>query len=193
MISKESGNNETTISYNNLSLPISYVNKVGNTVVNSFSYTYSVDGNRITDNDNVNNINKTYSYDSNGRLTSETVSGAENRTSAYTYDRRGNRVTETVTGDESYIRTNAYDSNNRLVSQIKETNGITENEINYYYDSNGNQTFKPQYNYSGKVEFGINAGDHTTGTVEEFTYNLHNQLIGYTNNDTSGGADIFLD
>lgn len=70
------------------------------------------------------------------------MNGDENRVSAYTYDLRGNRTKETVTGDENYVMTNTYDANNRLTNQTKTESGSTTETAKYYYDDNGNQTFK---------------------------------------------------
>ena len=182
MTKKKVGNNETTISYNNYDLPTSYETKVGDKVLGSFKYTYSVDGNRISENDTVNNISKAYEYDGAGRLVKETQSGAENRISSFTYDLRGNRTKETVTGDENYVMTNTYDANNRLTNQSKTVDGSAAENVKYYYDANGNQTFKQTYNYSQGGLMSVKSGSYQSGTVESFTYNLQNQLTGYQSN-----------
>ncbi len=187
LTSKTTGNIETTIAYNNLYLPTSYVNKVNNMITESYSCTYSVDGNRLTDTDTTNNISKAYAYDGNGRLVSEDISGAYDYTKTYTYDNRGNRLTETVTGDDSYVMTNTYDKNNRITNQVKTVGGTAESETNYYYDPNGNQTFKQHYTYAQSGTENISGGDITTSTVESFTHNLRNQLTGYETADTTAG------
>ena len=66
----------------------------------------------------------------------------------YSYDRRGNRTSKTVTGDDSYTVSNTYDNNNRLTKQTKAVDGTQTEGTQYYYDSNGNQTFKQRFRYS---------------------------------------------
>ena len=83
-----------------------------------------------------------------GRLVKETQNGNVNRVSSFTYDLRGNRTKETVTGDENYVVTNTYDANNRLTNQSKTVNESSAENVKYYYDANGKQTFKQTYNYS---------------------------------------------
>ena len=183
--SKTVGNNVTTITYNNMSLPTSYVNTINSTTSESYSYTYSVDGNRLTENDSANNISRSYTYDGNGRLVSEDISGAYDYTKAYTYDLRGNRLTETVTGDDSYVMTNTYDLNNRLTNQVKTVNGTANKVTDIYYDANGNQTLKENYSCSQNGTEDITGGDRTTSTAEVFTYNLRSQLTGYETADTT--------
>ncbi len=168
---KTVGNNVTTISYNNANLPISYETKAGDTVLNSYTYTYSLDRNRVTDVDSVNNVNKAYEYDTVGRLTKETQTGAKNIVSEFEYDARGNRIRETITGSDSYIIESEYDNNNRITWQFGIVDGIENSCIQYTYDSNGNQTRKITY------------ADEMTD--ETFTYNLQNQLTGYTDGTTT--------
>ena len=190
---KKVGDNETTIIYNNLNLPTSYTTKVGDNILNSYTYTYGVDGNRLSENDTVNNVNKTYEYDGAGRLVKETQSGNVNRASSFTYDLRGNRTKETVTGDENYVVTNTYDANNRLTNQSKTVNGSSAENVKYYYDANGNQTFKQTYNYSQGGLMSVKGGNYQSGTVESFTYNLQNQLTGYQSSTKRASYDYGAD
>ena len=171
MLTKTIGNNVTTITYNNAYLPVSYETKVGETILNSYTYTYRLDGNRATDVDSVNNVNKAYEYDAVGRLKKETQTGAVNKVSEYDYDTRGNRIRESVTGSDSYIIESEYDNNNRLSVQGRIENNIEVNLIEYTYDNNGNLTKRITYE------------DDTTN--ETYTYNLQNQLVGYTDGTTT--------
>ena len=177
LIKKTIGSNVTTISYNDADLPSSYVNKVGNTVVNSYSYTYRGDGNRVTDKDTANNIVKTYQYDDMGRLINETQSGSVNRNTEYTYDLRGNRLSETVSGEESYTVTSTYDANNRLTNQSEAKNGIASKNTNYYYDANGNRIFKQIETYSSSGAAGITGGDIATGTATNYSYKTRRKKL----------------
>ena len=178
---KKIGDITTTIGYNYLDYPVSYVTKTGDNVVSSFTYTYSADGNRLSDNDTVNNINRAYEYDGAGRLVKETQSGAEDRTVSYTYDLRGNRTKETTSGSENYVITNTYDANDRLTNRAKTVDGSAAENVKYYYDANGNQTCKQTYNYSQGGLMSVQGGSYRDGTVETFTYDLQNRLTGYQN------------
>ena len=114
-------------------------------------------------------------------------------TSGNTYDLRGNRTKETVTGDENYVVTNTYDANNRLTNQSKTVNGSSAENVKYYYDANGNQTFKQKYNYSQGGLMSIKGGNYQSGTVESFTYNLQNQLTGYQSSTKRASYDYGAD
>ena len=107
------------------------------------------------------------------------------RVTSYTYDLRGNRTKETVTGDENYVVTNTYDVNNRLTDQTKTVDGSAAENIKYYYDANGNRTFKQVYSYSQGGLMSVQGGSYQSGTVESFTYDLQNRLTGYQSSSTT--------
>ena len=115
----------TTYAYNQANLVTSVVNKKGNTTLSSHNYTYYLDGNIASENEN--GITKTYEYDGLGRLTKETRNGT---ITSYTYDANGNRATMTQNG---VTTTYEYDENNRLESE-KVAGAVTS----YDYDANGN-------------------------------------------------------
>ena len=58
---------------------------------------------------------------------------------SYTYDDSNNR--KTMTAADGATIGYYYDKNNRLVKETKSISG-TDEITNYYYDNNGNQTFK---------------------------------------------------
>ena len=184
LLKKNADGIETKISYNDASLPTSYVTSKGDTTYASYTYTYRLDGNRIGEEDTVNNLTKSYSYDNIGRLTVENISGNMNLNMTYSYDRRGNRTSKTVTGDDSYTVSSTYDNNNKLTKQTKAVDGTQTEGTQYYYDSNGNQTFKQKFRYSvGELmSMGI---DTQSNDIESFTYNVKNQLTGYTKGSTN--------
>ena len=105
-----------------------------------FSYTYSLDGNRITA--EANNEYKEYAYDDLGRLTYESSEISVYvgdctpilTEDLYTYDNRGNRLTKSSNGS---ITRYEYDANNRLTCESGENGSIS-----YYYDNNGNTIVK---------------------------------------------------
>ena len=140
----------TTYTYNNANLVTGMVNKMGDVVISSFTYTYYADGNMYTKAETQLDVttNTTYVYDGMGRLKSETI--GEDVISYY-YDANGNRTLMNNDGD---ITSYTYDKNNRLLTES--ANGET---ITYTYDANGNT---------------LSAGDKT------YTYNARGQQIGYT-------------
>ena len=140
----------TTYTYNNANLVTGMVNKMGDVVISSFTYTYYADGNMYTKAETQLDVttNTTYVYDGMGRLKSETV--GEDVISYY-YDANGNR---TLMNNDGNITSYTYDKNNRLLTES--ANGET---ITYTYDANGNT---------------LTAGNKT------YTYNARGQQIGYT-------------
>ena len=141
----------TTYAYNQANLVTSVVNKKGNTTLSSHTYTYYLDGNIASENEN--GTTKTYEYDGLGRLTKETRNGT---ITLYTYDANGNRATMTQNG---VTTTYEYDANNRL---LKET--VAGAVTSYDYDANGNL---------------INAWN-SENPVGAYGYNLFGNQISFT-------------
>ena len=146
--------------------------KRGSTVVNRYDYTYTPDGNQRSKTMLENGVDKgivTYEYDGLGQLTQETktLTGTMVQQYTYEYDKAGNRSKLTASGGESYTTTYAYDSNNRLLSETKQT-GSGQTVQNYTYDANGN---------TKSVQGG---GSNTT-----YQYNGFNRLVGLTENGTN--------
>ena len=142
----------TTYAYNKANLLTSVVNKKGNTTLSSHTYTYYLDGNIASENEN--GTTKTYEYDGLGRLTKETQNGT---ITIYTYDANGNRSTMTQNGSTT---TYTYDANNRLLAETAVIPTL------YYYDVNGNT-------------IGIMKGGDPAGA---YTYSLFGNQISYTPN-----------
>ena len=184
MINKNVDGIETHISYNDALLPTSYVTTKGNTTYASYDYTYRLDGNRSGEVDSVNNLTRAYTYDNIGRLTGESINGDMNLKTTYAYDMRGNRTSKGVTGDENYTISSTYDNNNRLTKQTKSVGETQTEGTQYYYDNNGNQTFKQRFTYSTGELMSMSIGT-TSDDIESFTYNARNQLTGYTKGSTS--------
>ena len=132
----------------------------------------------------MNNRTRAYTYDDIGRLRGETISGDIDLNMTYAYDMRGNRTGKTVTGDENYTISSTYDNNNRLTKQTKSADGIQTNATQYYYDNNGNQTFKQHFTYSTGELMSMSVGTESDD-IESFTYNARNQLTGYTKGSTN--------
>ena len=141
----------TTYAYNKANLVTSIINKQGATTLSSHSYTYYLDGNIASENEN--GTTKTYEYDGIGRLTKETKNGT---ITSYTYDLNGNRATMTQNG---VTTTYTYDENNRLESETAAGVATT-----YTYDNNGNL---------------VNAwnGGNPVGA---YSYNLFGNQVSYT-------------
>lgn len=184
MLEKNVDGIETRIVYNAASLPTSYVTTKGDTTYASYTYTYRLNGNRISEEDTVNNLTRAYTYDNIGRLTGESISGDMNLNTTYAYDMRGNRTSKAVTGDENYTVSSTYDNNNRLTKQTKSVGGTQTEGAQYYYDNNGNQTFKQRFTYSTGELMSMSIGTKSDD-IESFTYNAKNQLTGYTKGSTN--------
>ena len=181
LINKTAGADvNVSFSYNKANLPTSMTNKKGDDVVNSYSYTYALDGNRLTDVEQ-GGIAKEYTYDSDGRLTVETQTIGEITDSySYTYDEYGNRRSMTAPGGESYDY--VYDLNNRLQKQTKTVND-REEVTDYTYDNNGNTLswIKNIYTETGDFQF----DDSDEKYYAAYEYDLRNRVTGI-----NSGTDI---
>ena len=125
-------------------------------------------------------IEKTsYVYNSFGQLTEEKIeNGSLTDKYTYAYDDHGNRTRMTATGSESF--TTVYNYNNAdnkytalLQSETKtglndETDTEETDITAYTYDKNGNQISKI-----------------SNEKTEDFTYDVLNQLVGYTDGETT--------
>ncbi|MDO5398912.1 MAG: RHS repeat-associated core domain-containing protein [bacterium] len=80
--------------------------------------------------------------------------------------------------------TNIYDLNNRLTKQTKTNSSGAEEGYQYYYDNNGNQTFKQRFGYSTGTMMSASLSSYSHD-IESFTYNAKNQLTGYTKGSTT--------
>jgi len=126
----------STYTYNNANMLTNVTNKKGSTIAEKFDYTYYLDGNQASK-IGLNNQVTNYVYDKMGRLSKETINGAD---TTYEYDDYGNRKTM-ATPDDFHQYT--YNKNNWL---LKETSA--NKAINYTYDNNGNLYSKYTETYS---------------------------------------------
>ena len=120
----------------------------------------------------MNNRTRAYTYDDIGRLTGESISGDIDLNMTYAYDMRGNRTSKAVTGDENYTVASTYDNNNRLTKQTKSVGGSQTDSTQYYYDNNGNQTFKQHFTYSAGELMSMSVGT-TSDDIENLTVPLY--------------------
>ena len=145
-------------------------NKLSNSVLSSYSYSYFLDGNQKSKTDH-NNLTTTYQYDNLGRLISEAEGNILFK--EYSYDQYSNRSSLTVSGSENYAVDYVYDLNNRLTLEEK-IEGSTYTTSYYFYDPNGNlfskttDTLEPSSS-SPSISF------EGTGT-EFYSYNSFNHL-----------------
>ena len=157
--SKESLNNgqyEVQYTYNAANLITGMINKrvPDNSTLSSYSYTYSLDGNRLSEN------TKTYSYDAAGRLKAASQNGV---TYNYSYDRRGNRSGMQVTANGQSANTSyTYSLNNELLQETKSLGVDPVSTTWYTYDARGNLLSSTVDEYSN-AEAGAAAG--ITGAV----------------------------
>ena len=173
----------STYDYNNANRIVKLVNKKGNSTISSYEYSYYLDGSDACKKTTENGIIETteYEYDGLKRLTNEAVKkGSNTDTYSYEYDDYGNRSKMTATGSESYETVYDYSVNGKYTALLQKEVKTVEKESNsldlnsnvkqtvYTYDANGNQIKKT-----------------AEGKTETNTYDGLNQLIGFTDGETT--------
>ena len=158
-------------------------NKKGNSNISVYEYSYYLDGSDACKVRNENGIIETTSYEYDGlkRLTEESVKvGNSTDTYAYEYDDYGNRSKMTATGSENYVTEYSYNNAQGKYTALlqKETKTVEDDnalklqnnvkQTVYTYDANANQITKT-----------------ADGKTETNTYDGLNQLIGFTDGETT--------
>ncbi|MCM1529707.1 MAG: DUF6531 domain-containing protein [Alistipes sp.] len=184
----------STYTYNNNNKVIGITNKKENSTISSYEYSYYLDGSDACKVRNESGIieSTSYEYDSLKRLTEESVKVGNNTTDtyAYEYDDYGNRSKMTATGTEDYVTEYSYnDAQGKYTALLqKETKTVKNDGKNpldkndkveqtvYTYDKNGNQIKKV-----------------ADGKTETNTYDGLNQLIGFTDGDTTASYAYNVD
>jgi len=176
----------STYTYNKANRITKIENKSGDMTISSYEYSYYLDGSdacKVRSENGI--IEKTeYEYDGLKRLTEESVKVGDNTTDTYSYeyDDYGNRSKMTAAGSENYVTEYNYnDAQGKytalLQKEVKTVKNDGKNPLDkndkvkqtvYTYDKNGNQVKKVA---DGKTE--INK------------YNGLNQLIGFTDGETT--------
>ncbi len=174
----------STYTYNNANRITKLENKSGNMTISSYEYSYYLDGSDSCKVRSENGIIETreYKYDSLKRLVKESVTtGNSKDTYTYEYDDYGNRSKMTADGSENYVT--EYNYNNaqgkytallqKEIKTVQDENNALNNNSNvkqtvYTYDANGNQITKT-----------------ADGKTETNTYDGLNQLIGFTDGETT--------
>ena len=189
----------STYSYNGCNKVTKLVTKSGNSDISSYEYSYYLDGSDACKVRNENGIIETTSYDYDGlkRLTRESISNGKTAdTYSYEYDDYGNRSKMVANGSEEYETVYDYTVNGKYtallqkeIKTVEETSNTTisdglaisptdlitstaadakTEETAYSYDANGNQITKT-----------------AEGKTETNTYDGLNQLIGFTDGETT--------
>ena len=195
----------STYTYNSANKITNLITKSSNSTISEYEYSYYLDGSDACKVRKESGIIETRSYEYDGlkRLTEEAVTtGSSTDTYAYEYDDYGNRSKMTATGSETYETVYDYTTNGKYTALLqKETktvdgtseeivaNGLatspadlltTDNsdveEIVYTYDANGNQITKT-----------------ADGKTETNTYDGLNQLIGFTDGETTASYTYDVD
>lgn len=169
----------STYTYNKANRITNIVNKSGNSTISSYEYSYFLDGSDACKVRSENGIIETteYEYDSLKRLVEESVTtGNSTDTYAYEYDDYGNRSKMTATGSENYVT--EYNYNNaqgnytallqKEIKTVQDGNNSNVKQTVYTYDANGNQLTKT-----------------AEGKTETNTYDGLNQLVGFTDGNTT--------
>ncbi len=174
----------STYTYNKANRITKIENKSGTSTISSYEYTYYLDGFDACKKRGENGIiveTTEYEYDGLKRLTEESVATGNNTdTFAYEYDDYGNRSKMTATGSENYETVYDYSVNGKYTALLQKEVKTVEKEKNsldltsnvkqtvYTYDANGNQIKKT-----------------ADGKTETNTYDGLNQLIGFTDGETT--------
>ena len=173
----------STYTYNKANRITKIENKKGNSNISVYEYSYYLDGSDACKTRNENGIIETTSYEYDGlkRLTEESVKvGNSTDTYAYEYDDYGNRSKMTATGSENYVTEYSYNNAQGKYTALlqKETKTVEDDnalklqnnvkQTVYTYDANGNQLTKT-----------------ADGKTETNTYDGLNQLIGFTDGETT--------
>ena len=173
----------STYTYNKANRITKIENKKGNSNISVYEYSYYLDGSDACKVRNENGIIETteYEYDGLKRLTEESVKvGNSTDTYAYEYDDYGNRSKMTATGSENYVTEYSYNNAQGKYTALlqKETKTVEDDnalklqnnvkQTVYTYDANGNQLTKT-----------------ADGKTETNTYDGLNQLIGFTDGETT--------
>ena len=189
----------STYSYNGCNKVTKLVTKSGNSDISSYEYSYYLDGSDACKVRNENGTIETTSYDYDGlkRLTRESISNGKTAdTYSYEYDDYGNRSKMVANGSEEYETVYDYTVNGKYtallqkeIKTVEETSNTTisdglaisptdlitstaadakTEETAYSYDANGNQITKT-----------------AEGKTETNTYDGLNQLIGFTDGETT--------
>ena len=189
----------STYSYNGCNKVTKLVTKSGNSDISSYEYSYYLDGSDACKVRNENGTIETTSYDYDGlkRLTKEFISNGKTAdTYSYEYDDYGNRSKMVANGSEEYETVYDYTVNGKYtallqkeIKTVEETSNTTisdglaisptdlitstaadakTEETAYSYDANGNQITKT-----------------AEGKTETNTYDGLNQLIGFTDGETT--------
>ena len=189
----------STYSYNGCNKVTKLVTKSGNSDISSYEYSYYLDGSDACKVRNENGTIETTSYDYDGlkRLTRESISNGKTAdTYSYEYDDYGNRSKMVANGSEEYETVYDYTVNGKYtallqkeIKTVEETSNATisdglaisptdlitstaadakTEETAYSYDANGNQITKT-----------------AEGKTETNTYDGLNQLIGFTDGETT--------
>ena len=195
----------STYTYNSANKITNLITKSSNSTISEYEYSYYLDGSDACKVRKESGIIETRSYEYDGlkRLTEEAVTtGSSTDTYAYEYDDYGNRSKMTATGSETYETVYDYTTNGKYTALLqKETktvdgtseeivaNGLatspadlltTDNsdveETVYTYDANGNQIIKT-----------------ADGKTETNTYDCLNQLIGFTDGETTASYTYDVD
>ena len=195
----------STYTYNSANKITNLITKSSNSTISEYEYSYYLDGSDACKVRKESGIIETRSYEYDGlkRLTEEAVTtGSSTDTYAYEYDDYGNRSKMTATGSETYETVYDYTTNGKytalLQKETKTVNGTSEEivanglatspadllttdnsdveEIVYTYDANDNQITKT-----------------ADGKTETNTYDGLNQLIGFTDGETTASYTYDVD
>jgi RHS repeat-associated protein len=149
---------------------------------NKESYSYYLNGNRMST--TAGGKTTTYHYDGLGRLTTESTGGGQCIT--YNYDSGGNRIKKSVSGVANPTQTSyTYDKNNRLTKE--EIHGKSDDYVinSYYYDPNGNQTYKNIESYIKPERLETRLQIKADGNGTSYSYDGLNRLKEVKNSATT--------
>jgi len=199
---------EVTYTYYDTNRVQTVTNEVtaGATLISSYAYEYSPNGNRTSQIEVQEGVSETttYNYDAVDRLIDFTVAGTATTVTAYSYENY-NRKTETVSEDGSLVksRTYAYDETNWLTRIDDDTDPANPFTIDYAYDNNGNTVLKSDssltnqdisYSYDSRNQLVqvIRGPPGSEETLGQYDYNSRGLRVRHRFSDR-GEVDYYYD
>ena len=180
-VTKPDGSVTTTV-HDNAQRVVLTAERVNESIIVGYEYTYDTEGRILTETDLASNLKSEYTYDSLSRVTKRKLTNLSDSSvteESYTYDANGNIISSAVNTDSD---TFVYDDNNRLteyngqaVTYDSDGNMLTANGMTLTYDSANRLLSSGGNTYTYDVE-NTRVKNLCNGVETEYTYNTNAEL-----------------